>query len=171
MDSDQFYMSKRIDKYPPDGHLSECKKCLTRHVDNWDPQTFLWILEEIDVPYIEDEWTKLMDKYCQDRTKVTGTTVLGRYLSKMKLKQFKDKHWSDTAKIKAEQDQKKKDAMIRQGYDEETIQQAIDTGTMPDKPEGYVPPSAASQNNAPESIDMLEPEGFIDDLTDDDKKM
>ena len=105
-------MSKRIDKYPPDGHLSECKKCLTRHVDNWDPQTFLWILEEIDVPYIEDEWTKLMDKYCQDRTKVTGTTILGRYLSKMKLKQFKDKHWSDTAKIKAEQDQKKKDAMI-----------------------------------------------------------
>lgn len=171
MDADQFYMSKRIDKYPPDGHLSECKKCLTRHVDNWDPQTFLWILEEVDVPYIEDEWTKIMDKYCKDRTKVTGTTVLGRYLSKMKLKQYINKHWSDTEKIKAEQDQEKKDAMIRQGYDEETIQQAIDTGTMPDKPEGYVPPSAASQNNVPESIDMLEPEGFIDDLTDDDKKM
>ena len=38
------------------------------------------------------------------------------------LKQYKDKHWSDTEKIKAEQDQEKKNAMIRQGYDEETIQ-------------------------------------------------
>jgi hypothetical protein len=97
-------MSKRLDKYPEGGHLLECKKCVTRHVDNWDPKTYLNILEEIDVPYIEEEWTKLMKKYAQDPTKVTGTTIIGRYLSKMKLKQFRDYHWEDTEKIRAEKD-------------------------------------------------------------------
>jgi hypothetical protein len=54
-------------------------------VDNWNPRTYLWILEEIDVPYIEDEWNKLLERYGKDRTKITGMTILGRYLSKMKL--------------------------------------------------------------------------------------
>ena len=65
MDGDQFYASNRLDRYPDDGKLPECKKCITRHVDNWNPRTYLWILEEIDVPYIEDEWNKLLEKYSQ----------------------------------------------------------------------------------------------------------
>jgi hypothetical protein len=36
--------------------MPECKKCLTRHVDNYNPDTYLWILQEIDVPYIPDQW-------------------------------------------------------------------------------------------------------------------
>jgi hypothetical protein len=79
--------------------MPECKKCLTRHVDNWKPETFKWILEEIDVPYIEEEWTKLMSKYCTDPSKVTGMTILGRYLSKMKLQQFENYRWDDTETI------------------------------------------------------------------------
>jgi hypothetical protein len=63
MDESQFYTSTRLDKYPDDGKLPECKKCLTRHVDNWDPKTYTWILEEINVPYIEEEWNKLLEKY------------------------------------------------------------------------------------------------------------
>jgi len=47
-------------------------------------------LQEIDVPYIPEEWDKLLASYGSDRRKVTGMTILGRYLSKMKLKQFKD---------------------------------------------------------------------------------
>lgn len=64
MDEGQFYLSKRLDKYPLNGKLPECKKCITRHVDNWEPKTFTWILEEIDVPYIEDEWNTLVERYC-----------------------------------------------------------------------------------------------------------
>jgi len=56
------------------------------HVDNWNPDTFLWILEDIDVPWIPTEWDKLMMTYARDKTKVTGVTILGRYLSKMRLK-------------------------------------------------------------------------------------
>lgn len=30
-----------------------CKDCLCMYIDNQDPETFLWILEKFDVPYIE----------------------------------------------------------------------------------------------------------------------
>ena len=49
MEENEFYQSYRLDRYP-EGRLPECKKCLTRHVDNYDPETYKWILEEIDVP-------------------------------------------------------------------------------------------------------------------------
>lgn len=170
MDEDQFYMSKRLDKYPEGGHLLECKKCITRHVDNWDPKTYLNILEEIDVPYIEEEWTKLMKKYAQDPLKVTGTTILGRYLSKMKLKQFRDYHWDDTEKIRAEKDQLKADIMARQGYSGEEIEQAIAAGTMPDDlPRPAVVTHEPQEISAP-VVDMIEPTYFNDDLTEEDKK-
>jgi hypothetical protein len=56
------------------------------HVDNFNADSYLWILQECDVPYVPEEWNKLLVKYGQDRTKLTGMTILGRYLSKMKLK-------------------------------------------------------------------------------------
>ena len=49
MDEDQFYTSRRTDKYPNGGKLPECKKCITPHVDNWNPESYKWILEEIDL--------------------------------------------------------------------------------------------------------------------------
>ena len=168
MDEGQFYLSKRLDKYPQNGKLPECKKCITRHVNNWDPKTFTWILEEIDVPYIEEEWNTLVERYCQDRSKVTGMTVLGRYLSKMKLKQFRDYGWDDTEKIKAEIDAKKRDVMARQGYSGEEIEAALAAGTMPPKPEGWDDTIEKPVEETP-SMDMLEPAGFIDELTDEDK--
>ena len=169
MDEGQFYLSKRLDKYPLNGKLPECKKCITRHVNNWDPKTYLWILEEIDVPYIEDEWNTLVERYCKDRSKVTGMTVLGRYLSKMKLKQFRDYSWDDTEKIKAEKEAHKRDVMARQGYSGEEIEAAIAAGTLPEKPEGWDETDEVVEE-AP-TMDMLEPAFFNDDLTEEDKKM
>ena len=165
MDSGEFYTSKRIDKFPPDGKMPECKKCLTRHVDNWDPRTYLWILEDIDVPYIEDEWTTLLNRYGQDKKKMTGTTILGRYLSKMKLKQFRDYHWDDTERLKQEADQHKAETMARQGYSGEEIEKAIAEGSMPERP-----PEVEETTNSPAPIDLNEPDFFNDDLTEEDKK-
>ena len=48
---EEFYGSNNLEKYP-DGKFNRCKKCLTKRVDNWDPETFLWILQEADVPYV-----------------------------------------------------------------------------------------------------------------------
>ena len=163
MDENQFYQTKRTDKYP-DGFLPECKKCLTRHVDNWDPKTYLRILEDIDVPYIEEEWTTLLERYAKDPKKVTGMTILGRYLSKMKLKQFKDYGWADTERLRMEADAKKAEVMARQGYSGEEIDNAIQTGTMPVKPPEFQTETSAAP------IDLNEPEYFEDDLTEEDKK-
>jgi hypothetical protein len=43
MSDKEFYKSNNLEKYPA-GFLNQCKKCLTMHVNNWDPSTYLWIL-------------------------------------------------------------------------------------------------------------------------------
>ena len=162
-----FYKSNNLEKYPNDGVLKECKKCITLHVDNWNPETFLWILEEIDVPYIEEEWTTLVERYCKDRSKVTGMTVLGRYLSKMKLKQYRDKVWDDTEKLKAEAEARKVKAMTERGFTGEQIEEALAAGTMPEKPEGW--DETPTEGEEGPTIDLLEPVDFTDELTEEEK--
>jgi hypothetical protein len=56
MRASEFYSSNNLEKYPNDGKFTMCKKCLTMHVDNWNPDTYLWILQEADVPYVPKEW-------------------------------------------------------------------------------------------------------------------
>lgn len=107
MDDTQFYTSKNIEKYPPDGKMDVCKKCLTMHVDNWNPETYKWILQEIDVPYIKEEWNGLLERYGKDPKKVTGLTIIGRYLSKMKLKQWNKYTWADTEALEKDSTEKK----------------------------------------------------------------
>ena len=103
MDEKQFYTYK-------DGTKTElCKKCLTLHVDNFNPDTFLWLLEKMDVPYVPEEWNVLRDRaFAKDPLKMNGTTVFGKYLSKMKLKQWKGYSWADTERLQALTAEKRK---------------------------------------------------------------
>ena len=137
MNGEQFYSSNNLEKYPNDGKFPVCKKCMTMHLDNWNPDTYMWILQEADVPYIPDEWNKLMASYAKDSSKVTGMTILGRYLSKMKLKQWKDYRWKDTAFLQELEQSKREQTMKQLGYDAQQIalanQQAafdVPTGTL-----------------------------------------
>jgi hypothetical protein len=54
----------------------------------------------MDVPYVPVEWNVLRDKAFEkaghNLAKMNGMSVFGKYLSKMRLNQFKDKHWSDS---------------------------------------------------------------------------
>ena len=103
MKEDNFYTYK-------DGTKTElCKSCLTMHIDNFNPDTFLWALEKLDVPYIEQEWNTLRDRaYAKDPYKMNGMSVFGKYLSKMKLKQWKNFTWADTERLQAEAEEKAK---------------------------------------------------------------
>jgi len=103
MDEKNFYTYR-------DGSKCElCKACLTMHVNNFEPNTFMWLLEKFDVPYIESEWNTLRDRaYAKDPYKMTGMTVFGKYLAKMKLKQWNNFRWADTEKLKAEAEEKAK---------------------------------------------------------------
>lgn len=170
MDDNQFYTSKNIEKYPPDGKMDTCKKCLTLHVDNWNPDTYKDILKEVDVPYIKEEWDNLLAKYGKDPKKVTGLTIIGRYLSKMKLKQWNKYSWADTEQLEEKARLKKIDHMKAQGYNEEEITEQLEANTTPEKPKGLdqiQAPVGTPEYEVPEDMK----DEFSDSLTEEDKMM
>jgi predicted ArsR family transcriptional regulator len=146
------------------------------HVDNWNPESFLWILQECDVPYIPDEWDKLLASYARDPSKVTGMTILGRYLSKMKLKQFKDYRWEHTEFLQELANHKIEEAMKRQGYDAAEIAQVISEKQLSVPEGGYTEP-VYEEPAVPQYYTANEDEDYFDrsngddslDLTDEDR--
>ena len=131
MDEGQFYTYH-------DGTKTElCKKCMTLHINNFDESTYVWLLEKMDVPYVPGEWIVLRDKALakagDDPRKLNGMSVFGKYLSKMKLKQFKDARWADTERLQAEAAEKKAtsdaelaelDAMYQEQFNKGEISEA-----------------------------------------------
>lgn len=172
MNGTEFYSSNNLEKYPNDGKFPMCKKCMTMHVDNWNPDTYLWILQEADVPYVPDEWNKLMEKYGRDPQSMTGMTIIGRYLSKMKLKQFKDYRWKDTEFLQQMANNKLELTMKRQGYDAQQIATAIEKSSIA-IPEGELKkPVYAPPPNAPTEDYFAQQSGEVEqelDLTDEDR--
>ena len=174
--ADQFYGTNNLEKYP-DGKLRQCKKCMSMHVDNFNPDTYLWILQECDVPYIPEEWNKLLASYGKDRSKLTGLSILGRYLSKMKLKQFRDYRWEHTEHLQEVANKKMEETMKRQGYDAVEIHQAISQATVP-IPQVVEQPKFEDNNpflatgNEDYFAEMNggnAADDFVDDLTEEDK--
>ena len=161
MDETQFYTSKNLEKYPNDGKLKQCKKCITLHVDNWNPETYKPILQEIDVPYIKEEWNGLLEKYGKDPTKLTGMTILGRYLSKMKLKQWSAYSWEDSERLELEANEKKATMMRAAGYTGEEIEKQLAMDRTPERPAALI--------NADECKVEEEPDELADSLTEEDK--
>lgn len=162
-DGDNFYLSNNLEKYP-EGKVDLCKKCMTLHVDNWDPQTYLWILQEVDVPYIPDEWNKLLATYGKDRSKLTGLTILGRYLSKMKLKQYRDFRWNDTDHLQDLANAKIEQTMKRQGYGAVEIAEAVNKATFT-LPEDIIAPPPEAFKSEEEQFGPVE-DYFDDGATD-----
>lgn len=72
-----------------------------------------------------------MRKYGQNRAEVTGTTILGRYISKMRLKQYKDYRWKDTEFLQELANHRIEETMKRQGYSAAEIAEAIEKGYAP----------------------------------------
>lgn len=176
----EFYGSNNLEKYP-EGKLHQCKKCLTMHVDNWDSSTYMWILEECDVPYIPEEWNKLLQKYASEGKTITGTTIIGRYLAKMKLKQFRDYRFKDTEFLQQMADHKMEETMKRQGYEAAEIAKVIEQShiSAPERP--TPPPLTIPDSNNAGNMPLSAEDYFAEqnsdydidiaaDLTDDDKR-
>lgn len=131
MDEGQFYTYK-------DGQKTElCKRCLTLHINNFEESTFVWLLQKMDVPYVPEEWNVLRDKAMakvnDDPRKLNGMSVFGKYLSKMKLKQWKEYGWADTEKLQALNAERRAaaaselaelDAMYQEQFDKGEINEA-----------------------------------------------
>lgn len=125
MDDKNFYTYKNGDK------TELCKSCLTMHIDNFDESTFLWLLEKMDVPYIPGEWNTLRDKaYAKDPYKMNGMSVFGKYLAKMRLKQWKQYGWADTEMLQEKHCQKiMQDREDREEY-EQSLKDQLDRGEI-----------------------------------------
>ena len=76
-----------------------CKDCLTMYIDNRKPETFLWILEMFDVPFIENEWVRRTNEIYKKKGTLTPKSVIGTYLRTMNMAQYRDYHFSDSDKL------------------------------------------------------------------------
>lgn len=174
-----------------DGRKTElCKNCLTMHIDNFDPNTFLWLLEKMDVPYIPEEWDTLRDRAFAKNPNLNGMSVFGKYLSKMKLKQWMNYGWADTEKLNslraaktAEQEQEKKayEESLKEQYEKGDITESeyktlVSTSTLNNEYINRpmdVPKSDYNQQDKyfSENSEMVEEQvqKAISELTEDDK--
>lgn len=102
LNRNQFYLDK--DSQP----MAKCKKCLTSMVDLNSPSTVYAILQEVDVPYIPSEFETLKERYGDGKN--GNQSVVGRYLGKMKLEQYRNLTFADTDRIVQEEEEQKKKA-------------------------------------------------------------
>ena len=124
----QFYLRKNGTR------MDLCKKCLTMHINNYEPETFLWILKDMDLPYIPEEWNVLRDRAFENARQkgkaLDGMSVFGKYLSKMKLKQWKPYGWEDSEKLQAINAEKKKAIEVEREKYEEHLKEQLDSGEI-----------------------------------------
>ena len=177
----QFYLRK-------DGtRMDLCKKCLTMHIDNFNPETFLWILKDMDLPYIPEEWNVLRDRAFAKNPNLTGMSVFGKYLSKMKLKQFKTYGWEDSEKLQALNEEKKKVIAVEREKYEEHLKEQLKSGEITEaqyktlvstptqnQEQLYAQPNVtnAAENPYGDGSNFMSEDDLVDlgeELTDDDK--
>lgn len=177
----QFYLRK-------DGtRMDLCKKCLTMHIDNFNPETFLWILKDMDLPYIPEEWNVLRDRAFAKNPNLNGMSVFGKYLSKMKLKQWKQYGWEDSEKLQALNAEKKKAVEAEREKYEEHLKEQLESGEITEsqyktlvststqnQEQLYVQPSVADAIDNPfgDGSGFMPEDDLVDlgeELTEDDK--
>lgn len=152
-----------------DGTRDEmCKDCLCAHVENFKPDTFLWILERMDVPYIPVEWNILRDKTYQADPKkgMGGPAVMGKYLSKMKLNQWINKEtgkpygWADSERLIAERyasTEKTEEEVEAENIRKEELKSQLDAGNISEAEFLTLTADATSQDPEPLFFPNVEP--------------
>lgn len=158
----QFYTYK-------DGSKTKmCKKCLTMHIDNFNPDTFLWLLQDMDVPYVEAEWNVLRDRAFAKNPNLNGMSVFGRYLSKMKLKQWMNYGWDDTEKLKTLHAEKNKLQEAERIQFEEDMKAQLEAGEITEAQYKTLVSTETQYNNpqpivSPISDNPYQEDNFIDE--------
>jgi hypothetical protein len=149
MSDTQFYTYKDVTK------PKLCKKCITMHIDNFDPDTYVYLLKDFDVPYIPEEWNVLRDKaFAKDPHKMNGMSVFGKYLSKMKLKQWKEYGWADTEKLQSQRQEIDERIAQEKAAAEADLKQQLEEGKISEAEyKTYV--SVETQNKELESINPV----------------
>lgn len=91
MPETNFFKKKTGDRY------TYCKDCLTSYIKNDDPETFKWILEEFDVPYIEHLWVSVAQAaYLRNPGTFSNKSVIGRYLRTTNMHPWRKWRYADS---------------------------------------------------------------------------
>lgn len=109
LEKKMFFKTTRIEKFPA-GILPKCKKCLSLTIDDSDITTFLSILKEINIPYVPKAWRDMLVQ------KEPGSpSIIGKYVSKMNLNQFKKYRWADSEKLMEDEEKAILEALTYSG--------------------------------------------------------
>lgn len=147
-----------------------CKDCLCQYIDNTKPDTFLWILEAFDVPYIEKKWIQQTNEIYKKKGKLTPKSVIGTYMRTMNMTQYKDYHYADSDRLNFADKKAKQEAEAaqqRQLDNEEVLRQRLESGEITQAEYDTlsvttVPAAMAAQNHdflvpkAPDNTALLE---------------
>ena len=76
-------------------HLCICRECVNKLVNPDDSNTFMWMLKELDIPYIEKYWKERQES----RARREKPLLLGQYVAYMGLMSFRQWRWDDAASI------------------------------------------------------------------------
>lgn len=133
-----------------------CKQCLCAHVNNFDPSTFEWILKKLDYPYVPQEWEKTLKQAIDKHgiNKLTGISVMGRYISRMKLNAWKDYTYKDSEELQ----KRYTEAINLDDATKEELQAKLEAGEITQAEyDTYAGPLVAKDN----TISMLGVEEYI----------
>jgi len=133
-----------------------CKDCLTQYIDNRDPETFLWILEKFDVPYLKNVWTqKTNEIYLKNPGKFGPKSVIGTYIRMMNMKQYSHLHYKDSDHLKTEEEKKPTE---EQQKEEEELKEKLEKGEISEAEYNTLSKTGKKVNEIEiEFVDMDEP--------------
>lgn len=76
-----------------DPYSSCCKDCFAKTVDLDNIETLRGVCEELDIPFIKKDFTLLLNGF---RYKLEKRAIIGRYIAKMRLKNYYPFHYEDS---------------------------------------------------------------------------
>lgn len=153
-----------------------CKQCLTINIDNRKPETFLWILEKFNVPYIENTWISMCNKiYLKNPAQFGPSSVIGQYLRSMNMSQYKQYTYADSDKLNYEHKKLEEEAAARREANKDLdaeVQKKYEAGEISDaeyKTYSAELSSASAPNQFIATLGLTE-DNLTEDLTDEDVK-
>lgn len=120
-----FYTKKDKNK------MDLCKDCATMHVNVYEPETFLWILETLDIPYVPSRWTAAINKaYEKNPDKMNPSAIVGRYVASMKLNNWREYGWADSKELQEEDERRNAEAMALAEETTKNVEELYEQGAI-----------------------------------------
>ena len=80
--------------------MDVCKDCVYSGCDNMRPESFKWVLQRFNIPFVRDKWIEQAAKaYFKDPKKFSAKSVIGTYIRTMGMKQYKNFGFVDSQQL------------------------------------------------------------------------